>query len=349
MTIEGVPGAGSTAAAGSSTAAAGGALTDSDVLAWIGSAVAAPSLHNSQPWRFRILDDDAGIELFADRRRQLEVIDPGGRELLISVGAALFNLRLAIRQAGRLPQTQLFPDPTQPDLVARVSAAGVDTPSAGIVALAQAIGRRHTNRWPFTSAPVSADLLEALCRAAGHEGAELAVATAVGRNAILSLAHSAQQRQRDDGAYRAELAQWTAPRRGRREGVPRTAIGPWDALETLPMRDFGLTTPRLRRPTERFEPFPTILILSTDGDTQRHWVAAGQALQRVLLLATVHHLATTPISQPLEIPAIRELLANRPRGSVAQMIVRVGYGPPAVATPRRPLPEVLVGTSPAVP
>lgn len=332
MTTEGVPHAGP----------AGAALADDAILACVGAAVAAPSLHNSQPWRFRILAGGAGFDLLADRGRQLEVIDPVGRELLISVGAALFNLRLAVRQHGLLPRTTILPDPEQPDLIARVVPGDTAAPSAGIVALTRAIDRRHTNRWPFTSAVVPVDVLEALRQAAGHEGAELAVATAVGRDAILGLARSAQQRQRHDGAYRAELAQWTVPRRGRREGVPRSALGPWDALETLPMRDFGLATPRLSRPTERFEPFPTILVLTTDGDTQQHWIAAGQALQRVLLLATVHHLATTPISQPLEIPAIRDLLANPRRGSVAQMIVRVGYGPPAVPTPRRPLAEVLI-------
>ncbi|MDG4764886.1 nitroreductase family protein [Solwaraspora sp. WMMD406] len=108
-----------------------------------------------------------------------------------------------------------------------------------------------------------------------------------------------------------------------------------------PLRDVGLATPRRVRSTERFEPFPTILVLTTRGGTERHWVAAGQALQRVLLLATVHHLATTPISQPLEIPAIRRMLANPERGVEAQMIIRVGCGPPAAA-PRRPLAEVLV-------
>ncbi|WFE29753.1 nitroreductase family protein [Solwaraspora sp. WMMD791] len=320
----------------------GATPTDDDLLACVGAAVAAPSLHNSQPWRFRLIDHAGGVDLFADRHRQLEVIDPSGRELLISVGAALFNLRIALRHRGWLPHTDLFPDPQQPDLVARVTPGTAGVPTAGVVALAEAVGRRHTNRWPFTSAAVPKDVLESLCQAAGHEGAELAVASAVARNAIVSLARSAQQRHREDGAYLAELAQWTAPRRGRREGVPRAAIGPWDALETLPMRDFGLVTPRWNRPAERFEPFPTILVLSTDGDTPRHWVAAGQALQRVLLLATVHHLATTPISQPLEIPAIRELLADRRRGKVAQLIVRVGYGPPAAATPRRPVAQMLV-------
>ena len=88
---------------------------------------------------------------------------------------------------------------------------------------------------------------------------------------------------------------------------------------------------------------PTIMVLATDGDEVRQWLAAGQALQRVLLAATRDGLATTPISQPVEIPAIRELLTDTRSGRRAQMVIRVGYGRPAPVTPRRPLAEVLDG------
>ncbi|MFY1637045.1 Acg family FMN-binding oxidoreductase [Solwaraspora sp. WMMB335] len=348
------------------TAVADRSIAPYDALACVRAAIAAPSLHNSQPWRFRIRTGDPtrtgssdttgpatvqavdepqppGIDVLADRRRQLEVIDPAGRELLISLGAALFNLRLAMRDQGWLPGVRLFPDLSDPDLVARVDPVRAAAPTPRIATLTAAITQRHTNRWPFAPAVVPPDVVEGLIAAARQEGAELTVAGAVARSAIFNLARSAEQRQRADGAYRAELARWTVPGHGRREGIPRSAIGPWDALETLPIRDFGLAAPRLSRSTERFEPYPTILVLSTAGDTERHWLAAGQALQRVLLVATAEQLATTPISQPLEIPVIRDLLAHRQRGTTAQMIIRVGYGQPAPATPRRPLTEVLIG------
>jgi nitroreductase len=109
----------------------------------------------------------------------------------------------------------------------------------------------------------------------------------------------------------------------------------------MPLRDFGLLVPRVVRSAERFEPFPTIVLLSTHGDTRREWITAGQALQRVLLVATRLRLATTPISQPVEIPAIRELLTDTGTGRRAQMVLRIGHGPPAAATPRRPLSDVL--------
>lgn len=311
--------------------------------ACVAVATAAPSLHNSQPWRFRIRD--GGVDVYADRERHLDVIDPSGRELLISVGAALFTLRLAIRHDGRLPRLTVTPEPDAPEPVARVVPGPPTAVTPPVRTLFDAVLRRNTNRWPFARAVVPAIVLEELAFAARREGATLTVADAVARSAILGLTRAAERRLRDRHGYRAELAQWTLPSPGRHDGVPGTAIGPWDALETTPVRDFGLAQPRLERPVERFEPFPTIAVLSTAGDDSADWLAAGQALQRVLLTATAHHLATTPFSQPVEIPAVRDLLTAS--GRYAQILVRIGIGRPSFTTPRRPLHDVLT-TEPAL-
>jgi nitroreductase len=313
---------------------------DSVLVAAVRAAVAAPSLHNSQPWRFRIRD--GGVDVFVDRRRQLEVIDPAGREMLISVGAAVLNLRVVIRQTGRVPVWRVWPDPDEPDLVARVRPGPAAPPDPAVHALAAAIPERHTNRRPFDRLVVPADVLRELADAAAVEGCALHTADAVGRTAILSLVRTAEHRLRAAGRYRAELTEWTLPSPGRRDGVPPQAYGPWAALETMPLRDFGLTQPQLHRRDERFEPYPTILVLSTTGDDAEQWVRAGQALQRALLVATGHGLAATPMSQPLEIPALRDLLTDTATGTWAQVILRVGYGRPTAATPRRPLAEVLL-------
>jgi nitroreductase len=313
-------------------------MTEAALTACVQAAVAAPSIHNSQPWRFRIRD---GIDVFADWRRKLEVIDPSGRELLISVGAAVFNIRLAMRRDGRAPVLRLFPDPDEPDLIARVVPGPVAAPDTAVDSLAAAIPRRHTNRRPFAPAVIPVRVLEELRGAAWRERGTLSTADAVGRNAILSLVRTADQRFRAQGVYRAELAEWTRPGHGRGDGIPSSAFGPWDAMETLPLRDFGLTQPQLHRASERFEPYPTIAVLSTDGDTPTHWLRAGQALQRVLLAATVHGIATTPMSQPLEIPELRELLTDTAAGRWAQVILRLGYAQPSACTPRRPLADVL--------
>jgi nitroreductase len=315
-------------------------LPDRVLAGCVAVAVLAPSLHNSQPWRFRIRGGE--VEVLADPDRQLHALDPDGRELAISVGAALFTLRLAVRRHGRIPHVRLFPEPAEPDLVARVASGRTAQVTPAVQALADAVPLRHTNRWPFAPSVLSADAIEELTEAAQHEGASLEVAGAVSRNAILGLSQAAERRLRSQGAYRAELGQWTSRAPARRDGIPASAIGPWDAFERLPLRDFGLLAPRVIRSAERFEPYPTIVLLSTRGDGRREWVSAGQALQRVLLVATRLRLATTPISQPVEIPAIRELLTDTGTGRWAQMVLRLGHGSPAAVTPRRPLSEVLL-------
>ncbi|GIF22562.1 NAD(P)H nitroreductase [Paractinoplanes tereljensis] len=301
------------------------------------AATAAPSLHNSQPWRFRI--EEPATEVYADPARRLRVIDPLGREQLISVGAAVFTLRLALRQARYRSELELFPDEGEPDLAARVTAAQPASSNPAVEALYAAIPHRHTNRWPFAQSAVPADALEHLADAARREGATLTVAGATARDAILGLAQEADRRLHELPGYREELARWTAGTQ--RDGVPARAAGPWDALESMPVRDFAELSGLPRR-SETFEPYPTLLVLATHGDEPADWLRAGQALQRALLTATWLNLATTPISQPVEVPAVREALAAPDAGRFAQLVLRVGYGRQvAASSPRRTLADVL--------
>ena len=316
-----------------------GGLTEDDLIGCVRAAIRAPSIYNSQPWRFRFRH--GGVEVFADQTRRLEVIDPAGRELMISVGAAIFNLRLAVRRLGRVPAVRLFPDAAEPDLVATVTPGANAPPSAMLTALADAIPRRHTNRQPFAQVAVPAGLLDTLTDTARLEGAGLRVADAAARSAMLSIVRTAEQRLRSQGRYRAELTDWTRHRRGQPDRVPGQSFGPWSALETVPLRDFGLTLPQLRQGVEPFEPFPALVVLTSESDTPPSWVASGQALQRVLLTATEHNLAATPMSQPLEIPALRELVTGT-AGGWAQVILGLGYAPPTTPSPRRPLADVLL-------
>ncbi|RZT79615.1 nitroreductase family protein [Micromonospora violae] len=305
----------------------------------VAAATLAPSLHNSQPWRFRVTGRE--VRVYADHSRRLDALDPSGRELLISVGAALFTLRLALRAQGWRTTYLLFPEPDSPDLVARVLLDREAAPPETVTTLAEAIARRHTNRWPFADSAVPADAVEELTLAARDQGTALTIAGPVTRNAILGLGHQAERRLRASGRYRGELGRWTRPAPGRHDGVPAAAIGPGDALDRMPIRDFGLVHPQPWRTSELFEAHPTIAVLATLGDGPNDWVRAGQALQHVLLAATRLRLATTPISQPLEVPSVRDLLTDTAAGRWAQMIIRIGYGPQAAVTPRRPLSEVL--------
>jgi nitroreductase len=307
------------------------------------AAVAAPSIHNTQPWRFR--PHDGCIDVYADVRRRLEVTDPRGREMFISVGAAVFNLRVAILVRGRLAAVRLLPEPDEPQLAARVILGPPTTVDETVRALARAIPHRRTNRGPFANVPVPEPLLAELAEAAHVEQASLSISDSTAMLAILGLVRTADERQRRNLPYLAELAKWTDRDPDRRDGVPPEAHGPWVALETVPLRDFGLPRrPRFRR-TARFEREPTLAVLYTAGDSPEQWLRAGQALERVLLTATVRGLAATPMTQPIEIPQLRALLSDG-TGRSAQVILRLGYGAPAAASPRRPIDEVLMAAAP---
>jgi nitroreductase len=318
----------------------GGALNPM-VSSWLRAAVAAPSIHNTQPWRFRVRDHY--IDVFADQSRRLLVIDPRGRELLISVGAALMNLRVAMLADGRTPMVRLTSGGRETDLVARVT-PGPPTPISDTVRLlAEAIPRRHTNRLPFEPTAVPAEVTGDLCAAAAVEGAQLVVVdSSAMRDAVLGVVRTADQRRRRDPAYLRELAEWTESVGDRRDGVPPEAFGPWSALEVIPLRDFGLVNPAPHRTTVQFETEPTIALLYTTGDQPEHWLRAGQALERTLLTATVRGLASTLMTQPLELPELRELFTDSAENRTAQVILRFGYGPPSAPSPRRPLESFLL-------
>jgi nitroreductase len=309
------------------------------------AATAAPSVHNSQPWRFR--QRDGGIDLLADPHRSLEVIDPSGRALLMSVAAALLNLRVAMLARGRTPMLRLLPSPAEPDLVARVTVGAPVRTTETARLLAQAIPRRHTNRRPYADVAVPDEVIAELVAAAATEGATLTVLDPPAAAGVLSLVRTAENRWRNDPAYWAELARWTRQTPGRRDGVPAEAFGPRPTREAVPVRDFGLVQPVAHRATERFEHEPVLALLHTIGDGRRQWLHAGQAMQRTLLTATVRGLSTSLMTQPVEIPQLRLLLTEEAARS-PQAIIRLGYGRPSPPSPRRSVRDVLL-FDPAVP
>jgi nitroreductase len=302
------------------------------------AATDAPSVHNTQPWRFR--PRDGGIDVLVDRARLLDVIDPQGRALLMSVAAALLNLRVAMLARGRTPMLRLLPAPAEPDLVARVTIGVPVRPTETARLLAQAIPRRHTNRRPYADVAIPDEVRAELADAAATEGATLTVLDAPTTTGLLSLVRTAETRWRNDPAYWAELGRWTRQVPGRRDGVPAEAFGPRSTLEAVPLRDFGLVQPVAHRWTAAFEPDPVLAVLDTVGDGPRQWLLAGQAMQRTLLTATVRGLASSLMTQPLEIPELRRLVIDDDL-RFPQAIIRFGYGRPSAPSPRRSLRDVL--------
>jgi nitroreductase len=302
-------------------------------------ATLAPSMHNTQPWRFRILRAEQTIELYADPSRMLKHSDPHGRAVHIACGAALFNLRLAVAVAGREPVVRLFPDPGQRLLLAALRLAGPYRPTEADIELLAAVAVRHTNRRPFSNRPVPPGVLAELVQAAATEGATLHLPDQEETARLLYLVGDAERDLLADPGYRAELARWTGGIRDR-DGIPSSALGPRDPSGRAPVRDF---TPDRHEPVgyDWFEEAPRLAVLSTADGTRKDWMHAGQALQRVLLAATLRGIAVAPLTQPLE--TADAWLVRDPRDGVEQpqMILRLGYGLPVPGSPRRPVSDVL--------
>ncbi|MBU2669944.1 nitroreductase family protein [Actinoplanes bogorensis] len=306
-----------------------------DLLRAATAGIRAPSLHNTQPWLFR--ERDGAIEILADPSRRLAVADRTGWATRIAIGAATFNARLALPSA----VVTLRPDRADPDLMARLTPGPARPRSYGEQALFEAIPRRHSHRAPFWPDPVSPLSRRRIIEAARAENAWLDLLVGmVPLAGFAEIARSADRVLRRDTRYQSEMAGWThadnAP-----DGVPVSVGGPApEPQDLLPQRAFA---DRRRAPGRDYEPEPLVAVLGTAGDRPTDQLRAGQALQRVLLTITDAGLAASLISQPIEVPAARDQLRRAlGRSGHPQMALRIGYGHPGPAAPRRPLIDVLV-------
>lgn len=311
----------------------------------LGYAILAPSLHNAQPWLFRIVDDH--VELLADRTRALPVIDPHDRVLTIGCASALFNLRLAARHFGYQVTVELLPDPSRHDLLARVALGAHKSSNHEENTLFAAITRRRTNRMPFDRTTVDRKLLERLESASSSEGAWLhVVKDRHDRHAVADLVADADRLQFADKRFRRELAAWVHSNRSHsRDGMPGYAHGHGDVvsmLESFVIRTFDLGKGAAAKDKDLAEHSPVLAVLGTPGDDPIDWLRAGQALEHVLLEATAGGLSASFLNQPIEVEALRPRLAKLiGRTGFPQVLLRLGVGPEVKPTPRRPVGEVL--------
>jgi Nitroreductase family len=314
-------------------------LTQQQVEVLVGAAGAAPSMHNTQPWRFEL--NGRVIDVYLDGSRSLPVEDPSGRAMRIAAGAAAFNLRVAAAHLGLDSWFGLVPDPDEPDLVARVVVAQSPASIPALGLLYGQIARRHTDRAPARPVDIpAADRVE-LQRAAFTEGAELTWLPTESLDRLLWLVVDADLRGVVDAPRTAERRHWIGGTRTV-DGIPHDALGPRSTVYPSPVRDLSATPQDRRRPVARFEHDPVLAVLSTEGDGARDQLTAGMALQRVLLTATRRGLSASFLNQPLEYDDLRahvQEITGKP--GRAHMLMRFLPSVPHEPTPRRPVADFL--------
>jgi hypothetical protein len=310
-------------------------------------AVLAPSIRNTQPWLFRLLDD--GIELYADESRRLPATDPHSREMTISCGAALANLKLAIRHFGREAWVQYTPDPANPTLLARVRQGRSITPDHTDESLFRSVWRRRTVRTPFQPRPAPPSLQRRLIWKAMEYGCWLyVIESAEERKRVADLLADAHTERLDDPQYQRERAQWASARawaqqpmlNGDAPVASSDGASPESAGRNM---TFPVGTPPTRRAHELVASSPMLFVLGSSADSVLEWIYAGEAMQQILLQTAAENVFASFLNQACHVPRLREeLRVMTGRSGPPQMILRMGYGQSVPPSPRRPIQDVML-------
>lgn len=305
----------------------------------------APSIHNTQPWTF-VLEEDH-LALRADRRRQVGTIDPLGRALAQSVGAALLNARAGVAAAGWGAEVTRLPRADDPDLLAVVRPVRT-RPDGELAGLARIVRRRRTNRRRFEPERVPDDVLHHLAELAAGEETQLVPVLRDDHLALVArLTQEADAMQNADPAYRAELRRWTTRPRTEGDGVPASAVPHVDGRQhdAVPIRDFDTAGTGALPAETGSGTDQTLVLLATAADDPMAWLRSGEALEHLLLELTRLGWAASPLTQPIEVPVTRTQLRSALTWEAhPQMLLRIGRAAPTSATPRRHRADVVRGS-----
>jgi hypothetical protein len=324
----------------------------------VAAATRAPSIHNTQPWRF--IAGPERLDVYLDTERALPVLDPTGRQQVISCGSAIEFAVVALTAAGYEGEVDVLTDDGDPNHLATVTVTGRGESSEEDRALAAAIERRHTVRAAFEPRALPVELLDRLQReAAVHDTWFKPITRSEEELATVFLISRAEEMEQSDPAYLAELQSWLRTDPGSVDGVPVEAVSS-DDPHTRPsnwlIRDFVAG----QRPVPQ-SPFlaagdgdapppevehPAVVLMGTEGDDRYSWLLAGRALGRVLLHATAAGVVASPLTQALDWPSTRTRMQSQlSLVGHPQMLLRMGYPPEGAAgtavSGRRPMADVL--------
>jgi nitroreductase len=302
----------------------------------------APSIHNSQPWRWRV--SDGVLDLYLAGERRLPVTDPGARLAVLSCGAALHHARTALAAEGLAAEVVRLPGPEH---LARITVSGHVPVSPEAMRLVQTIEIRHTDRRPVTGEPVQPAELAAIEAAVRAQGVWLHILRPEDIVELASAASYAQQAEAADEAWQAELAYWTGGIRPGGSGVPDEAIPSAPTQTTVPSRDFG--HPGTLVVSAEHDRGATFAILYGAEDTPLDWLRAGEALSAGWLAATEHGVALLPLSATVEVVYTRQTLRGLLSGlGEPYLVLRLGRPDPehpgSGPTPRLPGEQIIERT-----
>ncbi|GAB4585669.1 Acg family FMN-binding oxidoreductase [Nocardia sp. IFM 10818] len=311
------------------------------ILAALRLASRAPSVHNTQPWRW-VLDGDV-LHLYTDTDRLLTAADPRGRQMVISCGAMLHHVRTAFGAWGWHTDTVRVPEPLQPGHLAEIRFRPWEHPPAGLVARAEAIDRRRTDRLPMSEPPDWPALLPRLRMLVSPHYLELDTIDDNTRARLTAASEQAAALRRHDMMYQAEIG-WWAGHSGMPEGVPSDALVSDAEFARVGVGRTFPHAPHSARRADIIEDHARLVVLSSPGDSLPEWLRTGEALSAVLLECTVAGLATCALTHITELPTGRTLLTNLvPEHRTPQLVIRIGAAPEyeqATPTPRRPLTDI---------
>jgi hypothetical protein len=303
----------------------------------------APSVHNSQPWRF--VAEDGILRLFVDRDRTVPGTDRSGREAILSCGAALDHLRVAMLAAGWHAEIERFPNPNDRDHLASIEFSSVDHVTNAQRDRAKAILHRRTDRLPLGQ-PTYWSFFEPVLRNTFDESlVTLDVLSDDVRPQLVKASLLSEALRRDDESYHAELEWWTSSF-ALGEGVPPSALtSDTESRRVDVAREFPVRSHQDRRPEVAVD-WSKILVLSTPEDTRADVLRCGEVLSTVLLECTMAFMATCTLTHLIELDESRDIVRGLLNdGGQPQVLIRAGIAPPMEAvpppTPRRPQSDVL--------
>jgi nitroreductase len=306
-------------------------------------AARAPSVHNTQPWRWRDAGDGV-LELYADRGRQLTAADPDGRNLTISCGTALHHAQVAAGALGWRARVERSPEGLGSDLLARLTLSRTRVPRDADELLTS-IERRCTDRRRFTSWPVPDDRLTHLAsRVTAWSGQAVPLVDVTQRFRAELLINRAVDRQRADRAVAEEQAHWVD--HGAADGVPSSVL---PASHEVSVRRPGRFRTGLADDDAReVEGSDGLIVICSEDDDRRAWLRAGEGLSALWLAATGEGLSVVPLSHVVEIAETRDALEYDVLDGRARPLIVVRVGWQAIGrsqlprTPRRSVDDLLV-------